>query len=237
MIRALVLIWLLAAPAWAGLSRAELDRVRVDLPPGAAWPQAPGRPAVLIFADFDCAQICDAILAQTAGMLAETGLEPGADYLLIVVGLDPQDGALRARDALRRQTPEALRPALRLLQPGAAALARMTAALGYGYLRDPESGQFAHPAARYVLAADGAVRAVLPAFDAAPQDLRRAILAAGQGAPALVARLILLCYGLDPATGRHAPAIRRLLMALAALVVLGLGAGIGRALWRERRAE
>ncbi|WCR11049.1 hypothetical protein JHW45_01135 [Paracoccus stylophorae] len=234
MIRAFLLLLMLAGPAMAGLTQQQLDRVRVDLPQDAALDLAPGLPAVLIFADFDCIHLCDAVLAQTAGLLAETGLAPAEDYTLIVVGLDPRDDAAMAQDFVARQTPAPLRSAIRVMQPDRPALKRMTAALGYGFVFDAETGQFAHPAARFVLTKDGRVSAVLPAFDAAPEDLRGAILGARHGTGAIATRLILLCYGFDPVTGRYSLVIWRLLTVLSALTLLILGAWLGIAIWRER---
>ncbi|PVA08898.1 hypothetical protein DC366_16495 [Pelagivirga sediminicola] len=236
MIRAILLLLVLAGPAVAGLTQQQLDRVRVDLPEDAAVNFAPGLPTVLILADFDCSHVCDAVLAQTAGLLAEVGLAPGEDYALIVVGLDPRDDSATAQDFIARQTPTGMRPAIRVMQPDGPALERMTAALGYGYAHDAETGQFAHPAARFVLRADGGVSAVLPAFDAAPDALRRAILGARFGTGAIATQLIVLCYGFDPVTGRYSLAIWRVLSLLSGLTLLILGAGLGLAFWRERRA-
>ncbi len=42
------------------------------------------------------AQLCDAVLSQTAGELAETGLSPQKDYAFVVVGIDPRDDAADA---------------------------------------------------------------------------------------------------------------------------------------------
>ena len=235
MMRLLAIIMLFCGPAYAALTQAELDSVGVNLPEGAALPLDPGVPAVLIFADFDCPHICDAALAQTADQLAETGLVAGQDYRLAVVGMDPRDSAATAEEFISRQTPAHLRAAITLLQPGDEELAEMTRALGYGYVFDPELGRFAHPAARYVLAADGAVSAVIPAFDASPDALRTALLGARFGTGAAATSLILLCYGFDPVTGRYSLAIWRVLTAACLVTVLMLGGALAVAFRRERK--
>lgn len=227
---------LLAGSAAAGLTRQELDRVRIDLPPDAALPLGLDVPAVLLFADFDCGDLCDAILGQTAAELTETGLTPGRDYRLVVVGLDPSDSAASAEAFLATQTDPPLRAAATLLSPDAASLGAMTAALGYGYAHDAGNDRFAHPAARYVIAADGRVRTVLPAFAASEAELRAAIVGAALGTGSLATRLILFCYGLDAETGRYSLQIRRVLMGLSLLTVAGLATGLGLAFLRERRA-
>lgn len=235
MMRVLALLMLLCGPAYAALTQAELDTVGVNLPKGATLPLDLGVSVVLIFADFDCPHICDAALAQTADQLAQTGLVAGRDYRLAVVGLDPRDSAATAEQFIARQTPAPMRAGITLLQPADAQLAAMTRALGYGYAYDPEPGSFAHPAARYVLAADGIVSAVVPAFGASPQALRARLVGARFGTGAAATSLILLCYGFDPVTGRYSLAIWRVLTAACLATVLILGGALAIAFRRERR--
>jgi protein SCO1/2 len=239
MLAAALLVALAGVPARAGLTAAELAGVAVTPPTGARLDlslRGPKRPVVLIFADFTCGELCDAILAQTAGALAETGLSPARDYALAVVGIDPRDSLAQGRAFARAQVPPALLAQLTLLRPDAARLRRMTAALGYGFAYDAGNDRFAHPAVRFVLAADGRLSRVLPAFEAGPDELKAAILAAGRGAAIpFVRRLALYCYGYDPVTGRFSGLIERLTLLLAALTAIGLFSGIALALRRERR--
>ncbi len=112
----------------------------------------------------------------------------------------------------------------------------MTEALGYRFVFDRQADRFAHPAVRYVLAADGRLSRVLPAFGSDAATLRTAIEEAGEGGRATVFQQIAtLCYGYDAVTGRYTLVIERLMMVLAALTALGLGGAIMVALRRERR--
>ncbi|MGE0315071.1 MAG: SCO family protein [Lautropia sp.] len=234
-----------AAPAHAGLARPglsqrELDAVRAAPPADAALPPAwraltGRRPALLIFADFDCVSLCDPVLAETAAGLAATGLDSGRDFRLVVVGIDPDDPPSIARDFVDARIPTSLAPALVLRQPDPRALASLTHALGYRFVRDDSLVRFAHPAVRYVLTADGRVSRMLPAFGVAPADLRRALVEAGEGAIGSFGEsLVLACYGFDPVTGRWSLAIERLLLASGVATALALALGVGVALRRER---
>ena len=238
MIRAallLVALSLAATPAAAGLSSAELDRVAVDPPSGARLDLGLGRPAVLVFADVTCGELCDAILAQTAATLDETGLTAGEDYALVVVSLDPEDSEADAAEFVAAQAGGPEKAVL--LQPDAAELARMTSALGYGYAYDAEADRFAHPAARFILDRDGTLSQVIPAFRATPDEMRAAIRGAAAPPAGALQRLVLLCYGLDPVTGRYSLAIGRVLTALSLTTAAVVGGAIGIALWRERRRQ
>ncbi len=193
-------------------------------------------PTVLLFADYDCEAICDAILGQTAGTLAGTGLTLGEDYAFVVVGIDPRDRYELARTFVASQAGDLSAARIETRLPGRADLERMTAALGYGYRYDAETDRFAHPSARYVLTAEGGVARVLPAFRATPADLRRALVEAGDGRVGTITeRIALACYGFDPVTGRYSLSIARAATAGGVASTLLVAGGIFVALRRERR--
>ena len=235
---ALALLWLLLAGrvACAGLTGEELARVSVDPPAGAKLDLKLGRPTVLLFADFDCGQLCEAVLAQTAETLAATGLSPRSDYALVVVGIDPRDGEAAATGFVHGQLPQDMLGSITALRPDARRLAEMATALGYGYAFDAENDRFAHPAVLYVLTARGEVSRVLPALQTTPDEMRAALAAAGEtGAATLGDRLLMLCYGFDPVTGRYSLQIERVLMVLSAATLLIVAACLALAFCRERK--
>ena len=49
-----------------------------------------GRPAGVVFADYDCPQLCSPILALAGIALGKSGLEAGTDYRLVVIGFNPK---------------------------------------------------------------------------------------------------------------------------------------------------
>ena len=51
----------------------------------------------MIFADYTCHTLCGPILDFAVAGLAKTGLQPGLNYRLLVIGLDPKDGLDAAR--------------------------------------------------------------------------------------------------------------------------------------------
>ena len=239
---------LLALAALAPVAAARAEAPAVAPPPGAALPMdlplrdASGRrltlsaalgglPALFAFADYDCAALCGTALGLAAATLPGTGLRPGADYRLVVLGLDPGDGPAKAA-AMRRawlgeDTP--LARSARFLTGDPPALARAEAALGYQALR--QGGGFVHPLVLFALRADGRLAAMLPALGAAPEELRAALLAAaGPDGPGLVERVGLLCQGI--ASGR-AGVLRVALAFSGATTVALLGGG----LWLLRRQE
>ncbi|MFT8244732.1 hypothetical protein [Roseomonas sp. BN140053] len=240
----LAALLLFAAPAArAALTPAELAAVELAPPPGAALPPAlplvdatgraatpaqamAGRPAVLVLADFTCVTLCGTALAMAAASLEETRLRPGADYHLLVLGLDPRDGPAEAaamRGAQLGRSP--LAAAAVFLTGDAATLEAAQAAIGYRARYDAEHDQYAHPLGALVLTADGRVSRVLGGLQLDPDALRLALVEASAGTlGSLGERLRLLCYGFDPAHGVLNGLVKRALAAGTLVTLLALGA-------------
>jgi protein SCO1/2 len=244
-----------AAPANAGFTAAQLDAVSADPPPNAALPlnlgfrdeaghpstlasAIGGVPAVVIFADYTCHTLCGPILEFAAAGLGKTGLRPGADYRLVVIGLDPKDGldAARAMRATHIDAGNPISPAAIFLSGDDAEIHAATQAVGLHYAYDAEHDQFAHPAAVYVVDAGGRVKRVLSGLGLDGGDLRLAIVDAGQGAVGTFAdRIHLLCYGYDPVRGIYTERITTMLEIAAGATVLAMAGGILAMVARERR--
>ena len=113
---------------------------------GAGWPAR-----VFAFADYDCAALCGTALGLAAATLPGTGLRPGQDYRLVVLGLDAADGPDKAL-AMRRGwlgDGNALAETAAFLVAEAPVVAAATRALGYAATR--RGAGFDHPLALFVL--------------------------------------------------------------------------------------
>jgi protein SCO1 len=197
-----------------------------------------GRPAVVVFADYTCRTLCGPILEFTASGLAKTGLEPGADYRLVVIGINPRDGFDTAQ-AMRAAHIGLGNPIDRgtvFLTGDEPAIRVVTTAVGLHYAYDAEHDQYAHPAAAFVVNAAGRVRRLLSPLALDGADLRLALVDAGDGAVGgLADQIHLLCYGYDPVKGIYTERITTLLSYAAGACVLILAAGIFAMIMRNRR--
>jgi protein SCO1/2 len=107
------------------------------------------------------------------------------------------------------------------------AIDAVAAAVGFRYVWDPASEQYAHPAVLIALTPDGKVAAYFDGLDPNPARVREALL----GAPSLVRvveQALSSCFRFDTAHSRYGNALAWLLRALAFSVSVGLGA----LLWR-----
>jgi protein SCO1/2 len=243
MMKALLLGLLLivsAQPADAGLSERDLATVGVLPPKHASVPlnltffdlsgrpvtlgmATSHRPTLLIPVDFTCRTVCGPELTIASGALAASGLKPGADYSLVVVGLDPNDAPADASHLLDQIGDATIRASVTVLSGTQDAVGILTQAVGYRFVYDQERDQFAHPAAALLIAPDGRLSRVLSGVALNPLDLRLAIVEAGQGrVGSLADRLTLLCYGFDALHGIYTLMIWRILELGAALTIAAL---------------
>ena len=250
----LVLGLVLVQSAHARVTSAEYRDVGVSVLPGTAAPLSAvltdehgqrltlreliDRPTVLVFADYTCRTLCGPIVAFVAAALENSGLQPGKQFELVVIGLDPKDSAASAAQMRRAELGDnaALNAAARFVTADEQTIKTLTAALGYRYYYDEEDDQYIHPAAAYVLRADGAVARVLAGLGPSGDDLRLALVEAGEGRiGTLRDQIRLLCSGFDPAHGTYNVMVSRMLTLVGLGTLLLLGSGIGALLLMGRR--
>ncbi|HEY4294231.1 SCO family protein [Luteibacter sp.] len=257
MIRLLVsaFLLLLLAPAFAAVPpprdldrRAGFDqhigaRVPMDVPLTDADGHAKtlatiadGKPLLLAFGYYRCPNLCDLTLRGIASAVARVPLGVGADYQVAFVSIAPNETALdarEARDLVARMEPQG--QAIRWTWATAAppSVATLTHTVGFRYFRDPRDGQYVHPAGFVVVAPDGRVAQYFFGVDYDAHALRLALVDASHGRlGTVIDRLVLLCCGYDPATGRYSLLVSRLMMALGCAFLVVMAAG---ALWLRRR--
>jgi len=191
-------------------------------------------PLLLVPVQHGCRNLCAPTLVTLASVMARADLHPGPGFHVVAFGIDPRE---TPRDAAQSAGRLGAGPGVEALVGDAADVAAVTAALGYRYSWIAATRQYAHMSAIAVLSPDGRLTRWLPGFGETPQQLTRALTAARTGAPTdLGARIQLLCFHFDPATGRYTLAVWRLLQGAAGLAVLALAAAVGAAVWRERGA-
>ena len=245
-----------SAPASAGIVGSDIRKVAAAPAPNAALPldlgfvddsgramtlraAIAGLPNVLVFVDYTCRTLCGPVLEFTAAGLAKTGLRPGIDYRLLVIGIDPRDklAAAHAMRAAHIDGGSAIDRAVVFLTGDEAAIHSITQAAGLHYYYDAEHDQFAHPAAVYVIDAEGRVRRVLSPLGLDGADLRLAIVDGGRGAIGTLAdRIHLLCYGYDPVKGIYTERITSMLAVAAGLTLVMLLGGISLMALRQKRS-
>ena len=103
---------------------------------------------------------------------------------------------------------------------------RLTEAVGFRYVWDEQTKQFAHASGIMVLTPEGKIANYFYGIDYSPKDLRLALVESSQnkiGTP--VDALMLYCYHYDPATGKYGAVVMNI-MRLGGVVTVFLIIGL-----------
>lgn len=207
---------------------------------------AAGHPLLLVPSYYRCPMLCTYVLTGLVQGLDGISLQPGRDYRVAAVSIDPREGpalaAAKKKAYLARigRDPGASE-GWRFLTGPQASIAALTAAVGFRYAFDSALGEYAHPAAVIALTPDGRVSRYFPGVEFPPNELRLGLVAASRGKlGSLSDRVYLACYRYNPVTGKYGSYVSGGLRALGIGLVLALilaGASMERKSRQRARAR
>lgn len=199
-----------------------------------------GKPVLLMLVYYECPMLCNQVLNGVVGTLGAVTFTPGQEFEVVTVSFDPREGpelAAKKKEAyLKRYRRENAGLGWHFLTGDKASIDALAESVGFRYVWDEQSKQFAHASAVMVATPQGRLSHYFYGIDYSPKDLRLALVEASEGRiGSPVDALILYCYHYDPATGRFAP-VMAVLRAAGVLTVLGLVALLYFLHRRTRRA-
>src|SRR5215213_7425081 len=202
---------------------------------------AKGKPVALALVYYECPMLCNQVLNGAVGAFQALSFTAGKEFEVVTVSFDPREGpelAARKKDSyLRRYKREGAERGWHFLTGDRASIDALSAAVGFRYVWDEQSKQFAHASAVMVATPAGRLSHYFYGIDYAPRDLRLALVEASEGkVGSPVDSLLLYCYHYDPAVGRFAP-VMGVLRVAGVLTVFGLVALILYLVRKTRRRE
>jgi protein SCO1 len=185
-----------------------------------------GRSPVILVLDYlRCTSLCGVTLRNlVAGALAKLPLQPGRDYALVAISIDPRDrpadaAAARNKYAVLLNRDGAER-GMHFLTATAPAVRAIADTVGFPYRHDSLLDAYIHPAGFVVAAPDGVISRYVEGVAVAPHDLLGALADAEQDkSPDLFTRIVLLCHVQGAPLGRFTVPI------LTAFIAADLAAG------------
>lgn len=197
---------------------------------------ADGKPLLLAFGYYRCPNLCDLTLHGMGHAIGEMPLSPARDYRVLFLSIDPKETPADARAG--KQMLADMQPSSRvgdwtLATAAPAAITSLAGTAGFRYFLDPRNGQYAHPAGVVVATPDGRIAQYFFGVGYDAHALRLALVdASGGRLGTVIDRLVLLCCGYDPATGKYSVLISRLMMVIGCAFVLAM---LGGGLWLRGR--
>jgi protein SCO1 len=167
-----------------------------------------GRPVILSLVYYECPMLCVQALNGLVRSLKVLALEPGRDYTIVTVSFNPEEtpkeAAAKKDEYIGRLNKPGAADAWHFLTGTEPSIRLLTDTVGFHYVYDAATKQFAHPTGIIVLTPEGKASKYIYGIDYGPRDLRLALVEASDhkvGTP--VDRLLLYCYHYDPTTGRY----------------------------------
>lgn len=201
------------------------------------------KPLVVLMMYYSCPLQCPQTLDGLHQVL--NGLDAftiGSEYDVLVVSFDSRDKPRDAKThksatllAYNRQTTESIRDGVHFLTGSPASSRSLADALGYDFRFLPESGEFSHPTAVYVLTPEGKVSRQFNGVRFPARDLRFALMEASSGRIGdTFDQFTFWCYHFDPSTGGYTLAAMRVMQIGGAITAVVLGGALVLLLRQER---
>jgi protein SCO1/2 len=192
---------------------------------------------VLSLVYYECPMLCTLTLNGLASALKTLSMSPGKEFELVTVSFEPKEtpalAAAKKKAYLQRYGRPEAGPAWHFLTGDADQIAALTRAVGFRYVWDAPTRQYAHAAGIVVLTPEGRIARYLYGIEYAPKDLRLALVESSGGKiGSPIDQLLLYCYHYDPAAGRYGAYVMGMLRVAAAATVVVLG-GFITLMWRR----
>lgn len=174
------------------------------------------RPVVLAMAYYKCPNLCTVVLNSMLQSLRDVRQDVGKDFDVVVVSIDPTETPSLAADKKHTYSMRYGRPGSakgwHFLTGDAQNIGQLADAVGFHYVYEPHSKQYAHASGIMVVTPDGKISRYFLGIEYPPKEVRAALLQASESKiGSLANRLLLLCFHYDPQTGRYTLIITRVM--------------------------
>jgi protein SCO1/2 len=201
------------------------------------------RPVLLTLNYYRCPTLCSLQLNGLTRTLEQFDWEPGDDYRIVTVSIDPREGpelAAKKRsshlEVLAASSGGVTDLDWNFLTGDALQIRMLAAQLGIGYAYDAEQDQYAHPAVLMFISPEGKVARYLYGLEYQPSDVKFALIEASEGrVGSPVDKLILSCFHYDASLGEYGPFAMGIMRLGGALMILIVGIPLALVWRRERR--
>jgi protein SCO1 len=189
-----------------------------------------GKPVVISLVYYACPMLCNQVLNGMLGSFRQVSFNIGADFEVVTVSFDPKEtpalAAKKKETYIKAYNRAGSDAGWHFLTGDEANIKRLTEAVGYRYLWDEQTKQFAHASGIMIATPDGKLARYFYGIDYPSRDLRLALVEASAskiGTP--VDALMLYCYHYDPATGKYGAVVMNIVR-VAGVVTLILMVGL-----------
>lgn len=187
------------------------------------------KPVVLAMVYYECPMLCDMVLNGLTHAMEKMSLNMGRDFDVVTVSFNPHEtwglAAAKKMNYVERFSKPETAKGWHFLTGDEPAIKQLADSVGFRYVYDPNTKQFAHASGVMVITPEGKVSRYFYGIQYEPRDLRLGLVEASNhkiGSPA--DELLLFCFHYDPATGKYGFVIMNVMRTLGSATVVALGA-------------
>lgn len=182
------------------------------------------KPVILTFNYSNCPMLCSVQLGGLVEVLNKLKLSAGAEFRVVTIGLDPSESHRRALDTKMSYLERYKRPTAdegwRFLTGDEASIKAAADAVGFGYRKNPATGDYLHPAVLTLVSPKGVVASYVYGIAYEAPALTLLLGSAKHGTlTESVKKFLLACFHYETKKGAAGTAQR--VMKLGGLVFVG----------------
>jgi protein SCO1/2 len=196
------------------------------------------RPVILVLGYYGCPMLCTLVLNGLVESLQDIRLNPGKDFEVINVSINPQEtptlAAAKKKTYLKLYRRVGAEQGWHFLTGDEPAIRQLADQVGFRYAYDARAKQYAHPSGLVILTPQGKVSRYFSGVSYSNKEMSGALIEASAnkiGSP--IQQFFLLCFHYNPITGKYGALIMTTVRVAGGLTVVLLGASIVRLSRRE----
>ncbi|HEV8414787.1 MAG TPA: SCO family protein [Bryobacteraceae bacterium] len=183
-----------------------------------------GKPVILALVYYQCPSLCNMVLNGVLRSIKQLDLTAGTDYEVIAVSFDPREtpemAAAKKQTYLRDYKRQGAEQGWHFLTGPETSSKALADSVGFRYIYDALTNQYAHSSAIMVLTPAGRIDRYFYGIEYPARDVRLGLVEASNeriGTP--TDQVLLYCFHYDPTTGKYALVVMNVLR-LAALITV-----------------
>ena len=189
-----------------------------------------GKPVVIAPVYYTCPMLCNQVMNGMLGSFRQISFNLGEQFEVVTVSFDPKDtpeiAAKKKETYVKAYNRAGGEAGWHFLTGDETNIKRLTDAVGFRYMWDEQTKQYAHASGIMIATPEGKLARYFYGIEYAPKDMRLALVEASAnkiGTP--VDALLLYCYHYDPSTGKYGVVIMNVIR-IAGIVTLILMAAL-----------
>lgn len=197
------------------------------------------KPVLLALVYYECPMLCTLVLNDVLRCLRALPLDAGEDFDLLAVSIDPGETpelAAAKREAYLEDYGRGEPDGWHFLVGDEASVAALTDAVGFRYVYDPATDEYAHAAGIQLVTPEGVLSRYFYGLEYPPRDVRLGLVEASDGAiGSAVDQVLLFCYHYDPVTGKYGLVVMNVVRLAGGLTVAAIVSFVVVMLRRDRK--